>query len=395
MNPSYIYIKEYEYKEMENNKWGIYRILNLINNKYYIGSSKSIVKRIREHKRLLRKGEHENKHLQSAWNKYGEQNFAFEIIQIISSDELKNNCYLRNLETKYILESGSANDKIGYNIINGGIGSLNTPCSEEKRRKISEANKGKTAWNKNIPMTEEQKAILRAIKEEKYGKSIDIYDIKGNFIETMSSVRSVSRKYKCGRNTINDCIKGKTLPKKYIFVLHGETLDYSKIGSNREVETDEHRKQRMKEYRSKRGKKIDVYTFDGKFINTYNSISEVHEELKIDESTVRRCINKKSFCERFIFKLHGDKTAIILDKPQHGWYGDTTYNVYRGLDILASFRNMCEVCHFIIANKVDIKKNVIDKKLSLLRPFEQIIFENFCVKLEPALSIGDNRDALP
>jgi len=380
---------------MEDDKWGIYRILNLINNKYYIGSSKNITKRIREHKRLLRKGEHENKHLQSAWNKYGEQNFVFEIIQIISSDELKNNCYLRDLETKYILESGSANDKIGYNIINGGIGTLNTPCSEEKRRKISEANKGKTAWNKDTPMTEEQKAILRKVKEEKYGKSIDIYDINGNFIETMPSVRSVSRKYKCGRNTISDCIKGKTLPMKHIFVLHGGTLDYSKIGINREVETDEHRKQRMKEYRSKRGKKIDVYTFNGKFINTYDSISEVNEELKINESTIRRCLSKKSFCEKFIFKLHGDKKAIILDKPQHGWYGDTTYNVYQGLEFLASFRNMSEVRNFILANNVNIKKNVINKRLGLLRPFKQTIFENFCVKLEPALSIGDNRDAQP
>ena len=37
-------------------------------------------------------------------------------------------------------------------------------CTEERARKIGEANKGKVPINKGIPMTEEQKAKIRATK---------------------------------------------------------------------------------------------------------------------------------------------------------------------------------------------------------------------------------------
>ena len=56
-------------------KPGIYKITNKINNKIYIGSSYSISKRISEHKYQLRRNSHPNIHLQSSWNKYGEDNF--------------------------------------------------------------------------------------------------------------------------------------------------------------------------------------------------------------------------------------------------------------------------------------------------------------------------------
>ena len=71
---------------MNNNKnIGIYKITNLINNKFYIGSSSDLKKRLYEHRRELNLGVHANKHLQSAWNKYGEENFKFEIPPVDSA----------------------------------------------------------------------------------------------------------------------------------------------------------------------------------------------------------------------------------------------------------------------------------------------------------------------
>ena len=376
-------------------RWGIYKILNKINGKFYIGSSRNIDKRLNDHKNLLRKEKHENKHLQSAWNKYGEENFIFEILLIIEDDNLKTNKYLRDLETEYILKHNVANDKYGYNIVNGGRGSLNIPCSEEKKQKISESNKGKIAWNKNIPMAEEQKIYLRKIKTEKYGKAIDIYDVYGNFIETINSVREVSRRYKCGRNTFQDCLQGKTLPKKYIFVLHGEPLDMTKIGNNRQLETSKHREQRMKEYRAKRGKKIDVYYFNGDFIKTYESISAVSEDLKVSESTVRGCIHKTTFNSKYIFKEHGDKTPIILETSQNGWYGDVVYKIYQNLECIAQFRNKYEVEKYLLDIIIKKNRSKINRELIKLKPFKQFIIEDFCIKLEPALCIGDNIEAQP
>ena len=59
----------------------IYRITNTINNKCYIGQTKDYEQRFAEHKRLLRRNKHQNPHLQSAWNKYGEKNFSFDVIE--------------------------------------------------------------------------------------------------------------------------------------------------------------------------------------------------------------------------------------------------------------------------------------------------------------------------
>lgn len=60
---------------------GVYKIINITNGKVYIGSSKNIDRRWSEHIRSLEVNMHPNKKLQNAWNKYGKQNFKFEIIE--------------------------------------------------------------------------------------------------------------------------------------------------------------------------------------------------------------------------------------------------------------------------------------------------------------------------
>jgi group I intron endonuclease len=60
---------------------GIYRIRNVINGKCYYGSSKNIEKRWVRHKNDLNKNKHINCILQRAWEKYGEDNFIFEVVE--------------------------------------------------------------------------------------------------------------------------------------------------------------------------------------------------------------------------------------------------------------------------------------------------------------------------
>lgn len=67
---------------------GIYQIENKVNSKVYIGSSNNIKRRWQKHKALLRHNKHQNSHLQAAWNKYGEDNFIFSIIELCSIDSL-------------------------------------------------------------------------------------------------------------------------------------------------------------------------------------------------------------------------------------------------------------------------------------------------------------------
>lgn len=65
-------------------KFGIYKITCTINDKVYIGSTEVCFKqRFKKHKQRLRNDYHENDYLQKSWNKYGEENFIFEILEEI------------------------------------------------------------------------------------------------------------------------------------------------------------------------------------------------------------------------------------------------------------------------------------------------------------------------
>lgn len=67
---------------------GIYKITNKINNKPYIGSSNNIERRWRQHISLLNNNKHHSIKLQRAWNKYGQDNFEFEIIEECDVEKL-------------------------------------------------------------------------------------------------------------------------------------------------------------------------------------------------------------------------------------------------------------------------------------------------------------------
>lgn len=83
---------------------GVYQILNKVNNKSYIGSTTmSFTKRMDHHRSMLRKGNHKNQHLQRAWNKYGEDNFEFLILEevdVCCTLEVEQG-YLDNTTIKY------------------------------------------------------------------------------------------------------------------------------------------------------------------------------------------------------------------------------------------------------------------------------------------------------
>jgi len=113
---------------------GIYKIENIINKKCYYGSSKNIEKRWSCHKNDLNKNKHDNSYLQRAWNKYGKENFIFEIVELCSKDcdDIK----LKEIEQKYL------DLKPKYNIAikaNGGDNITNNPNREKIIENIKHA----------------------------------------------------------------------------------------------------------------------------------------------------------------------------------------------------------------------------------------------------------------
>lgn len=63
----------------------IYKIINIENAKFYIGSTSVVAARWRKHTRDLRANKHHCPHLQAAWNKYGEDSFVFRVVEVLDS----------------------------------------------------------------------------------------------------------------------------------------------------------------------------------------------------------------------------------------------------------------------------------------------------------------------
>ena len=62
---------------------GVYKITCTANKKIYIGSATNLRKRKNEHFNGLRQNIHHNPKMQRAWNKYGEQAFTFEVLELV------------------------------------------------------------------------------------------------------------------------------------------------------------------------------------------------------------------------------------------------------------------------------------------------------------------------
>lgn len=95
---------------MVNKICGVYKITNIINGKFYIGSSNDIENRWYQHKKQLDGEIHSNPHLQSAWKLYGGQNFKFEIVEECSAEA-------RFKREQFYLNQLAPFDDNGYNVV--------------------------------------------------------------------------------------------------------------------------------------------------------------------------------------------------------------------------------------------------------------------------------------
>ena len=149
----------------------IYKIENLLNGKCYVGSTINKRKRWSDHKKGLRNNKHHNAHLQNSWNKYGQDNFKFKIIEKV--DNVDN---LLKREQHWIDTLQVANRKKGYNICPTAGNSLGKKHSEETKKKLQGEN------NSNSKLTKEQ-AIKIFFSLDQTKKLIKKYNISKNQIK--------------------------------------------------------------------------------------------------------------------------------------------------------------------------------------------------------------------
>jgi len=140
---------------------GIYKIKNIVNGKCYVGQSIDIRNRIKKHIIELKSNKHNNQYLQYSWNKYGESNFIFEIIETCSPEEL----FFK--EGYWINEFKSLNKNFGYNveIVDATLGKK--ICSDETKDKISKSLKGRVPWNVGIKASQESREKMSKSQKSK------------------------------------------------------------------------------------------------------------------------------------------------------------------------------------------------------------------------------------
>lgn len=119
---------------------GIYRIVNKINGKCYVGQSTNINRRWACHRDVLNSGRGRNAHFQYAWNKYGGDSFIFEVLEECQENVLKER------ELFWIEYYHALDVEFGYNLM-----SPTHPLrhSEVSREKMSLAKKGKYLGENN------------------------------------------------------------------------------------------------------------------------------------------------------------------------------------------------------------------------------------------------------
>jgi group I intron endonuclease len=127
---------------------GIYKITNILDGKYYVGSTLDHKSRWGRHRQTLNNRTHKNTKLQHAWNFWGETSFIFEMVE--QMDDTSTRADVRTREDVYLAickEHPDTNYNLNFRSDGGDISEearqkiKNTPRSAEWRRKIGEANR--------------------------------------------------------------------------------------------------------------------------------------------------------------------------------------------------------------------------------------------------------------
>ena len=212
---------------------GIYKITNQINGKVYVGKASNLNSRKINHFWALEHNNHHNPHLQRAYNKYGKDNFVFEIICLCLKEELS----LKEYE--WVKKLRVNKNHLGYN-----IEIIDPDCkkyhSEDTKKKISASKKG-------FKHSEETKQKMSSIKK--------------GFCPPKLTMES-ARKANLGRKNSEDTKLRMSLAKK------GKRIIKEKS-------------------------KVDQYSLSMQYINSFESARDASEYLKIKNGdiAIRACCN--------------------------------------------------------------------------------------------------------
>lgn len=321
----------------------IYKIVNKINQKFYVGQTVNFRSRKSHHLGELRRGVHQNPFLQRSFKAYGEENFDFEVIEEYTFPEDYSKDYIREYLASreiYFMWTLKPEYNSNYNITESCIGIKMTEETVEKMRKaltgrkLSKEHKKKVSEGlikcfeeRGYSHTEEQKnkiskskkgikktsehiekhrqALLGGNHTEEHKKKIS-ESLKGReFTEAHKEALSEGirkaieeRGYTVSEETrkkMSEVKKGKRLPEKAyersMEILTGSKFSENRLEKHREIITELHKNP------------FDCFMVDGTFIGTFDTQAQAGRELGMKGSLIGRVLREeRKSTKGYIFK---------------------------------------------------------------------------------------------
>ena len=228
----------------------VYRIVNIINGKQYVGSTGNYKVRVRQHRYHLKLGKHHSIKLQRSYAKYGADAFKWEILEIINDISLlliTEQKWIDNLrpELNVLSLAGSAR---GYKMSESARTKISKALtgikrSDETKKKCSDANKGR------------KKSTEARVKLSDSLKSSKIFQDSRKSKDRLKKVMETKKKN--GTNKLSDKTKDKI----------SETL-------------------KAKHYHSATSKRVQIYDLEGNFVNEFPSVLCAEKELGFPRKTI-------------------------------------------------------------------------------------------------------------
>lgn len=214
---------------------GIYEIVNLENNKRYVGSTTNFAARKRKHFRTLRDGSHSNAHLQNAFDLYGENSFEFRVVLECDSDELIEKEQER-------IDSYSFDDLYNLRVIARSNLGMKIEHSEEERARRSERSKGNKYMlgYKHTDEAKERIGIASRNMSPETRRKLSVASTGNQYAkgvargleENAARSRALKGREKSDvtRARLSEALKGRTYSE--------ETLQRMSVGAKRKLEKD-------------------------------------------------------------------------------------------------------------------------------------------------------------
>ena len=210
---------------------GIYKITNLLNNKFYIGSSSDIRARKYLHFSMLKNNKHHSPILQRVYNKYGKKYLLFEVIEECDINLLieKEQYYIDNLNPEYNcckiagrttgIISSKRKPIIQYSLKGEIIKIYN--CLEDIKKEFNLSNSSRISKVCNLERRKAYNYVWRYFGDnhlpfsynKRKGVSIAEIDINGNIIKKWDTIKECAEELNTSSAILCNILSPKTRAK--------------------------------------------------------------------------------------------------------------------------------------------------------------------------------------